>query len=183
MARLLLDDRITDVDTLGVNDLIRIHRAETLLQHVAAHPFADSLFRQSVAAVYLEGATRLTQARAIPEIAIGWFDRVVDLESDGELIERALGLKGLASYYAVQAVDARLRATPNCELLGREARLIEEGRLAAEAGRGAFPDVASNVLRGFDAYRELIPSHQESLGCGDFGIQGSQTTGVAETPS
>jgi tetratricopeptide (TPR) repeat protein len=164
VARLLSDGRSFGPGALTPTDSQILYSSDSLLAGAAALS-EDPEVLQTVALLYLDVGSRLSQNRATPNHAAAWLEKALLHDQDGSLAARGNAILTVVMAYLVEDTDGELRTEPSCSLVDAEAVLIDRGLAAAAEAQEEYSDAVDELAGGLRAYAELIPQLRAALGC------------------
>jgi hypothetical protein len=164
-AQALADPRSIGVDSARPLDTAALRSADSILQDLAGRRGEPDVL-QTIATIYFAPGAAMVQAKVAPAIASAWLENAIRHDVRGRMRQTGNSLNGLALFYVVQRLDARIRRERACALVDEMSETIARARSAITTGYDAFPDMAEQVLQGLDSYESVVPQYRQALGCG-----------------
>lgn len=165
-AQYLLDSTLV-VDTGVQLDTARLLKAERLLDLVAAQSRGDTVTLLNVAALLYNPAARIAQLRLMAHLPIAarFLEKALQYDLRGQLRLPANFFLGLAYFFQIGPMDARLRETKSCELMTQELSMTRRTREALTTGRSVAPQTADQLLGFVGRYEEAQRTYPQFFKC------------------
>ena len=163
-AQMLLDTATLMIDSTVPLDTARLFTADTLLQLVGSQA-RDSATMMNVAFLYFQPATRLVQQRMRLPLAERFLEQALRYDVQGRLGVQANFFLGLAIFFQLHELDARVRETQSCELVDVEVAKVQRAKEAMTAGQQVSPPTARQVLQVIGNFEQALPTYKPVFKC------------------
>lgn len=145
---------------------------DSLLQRViamrtsGANQPTDTAAWMNVAASYLQPGAQLVQKRVDFELGAEWLGKAIryDLQR-GPITTQAHFFRGLAFFFQLQPLDARLRETKNCAVLRQMVDLMAQAREGLTRGASVQPSLVNQLLQYVSQYEGTVPDYRKFFEC------------------
>jgi tetratricopeptide (TPR) repeat protein len=150
----------------------RLRPIDSLLQRVvamrtsAAGQPTDTAVWMNVAAMYLQPGAQLVQKRVDFPLGAQWLEKAMRYDvQHGPITTQANFFRGLAFFFQLQPLDARLRETKNCAVLRQIVDLVGQAKESLTRGASVQPSLASQLLQYVSQFEAAIPDYRKFFEC------------------
>lgn len=172
IAQILTDTTRLKIDTLVPLDTARLRLVDSLLTRIAALRTSsagqptDSAVWMNVAAMYLQPGAQLVQKRVNFPLGAQWLEKAMRYDVQrGQITTQAQFFRGLAFFFQLQPLDARLRETKNCAVLRQIIDLVGQAKESLTRGASVQPSLANQLLQYVSQFEGAIPDYRKFFEC------------------
>ncbi|OGU01042.1 MAG: hypothetical protein A2W29_02810 [Gemmatimonadetes bacterium RBG_16_66_8] len=164
MGRIVIDTAVP-LDTAGLRGIDELLARVAGLRSTPAGAPADTGVWMNVAARYFQPGAQLVQKRVSFPLGTYWLEQSLKYDVRKQLASQANFFLGLAYFFQLGDLDARLRETKSCALVSEEAQLIAKAKAAMTAGASVQEATATQILQYLGQYEGLVPNYRQTFKC------------------
>lgn len=151
-------DQLRPIDSL-------LTRVASMRTSSAGQP-TDSAVWMNVAAMYLQPGAQLIQKRVDFPLGAQWLEKAMRYDVQrGQITTQAQFFRGLAFFFQLQPLDARLRETKNCAVLRQIIDLVGQAKESLTRGASVQPSLANQLLQYVSQFEGAIPDYRKFFEC------------------